>query len=226
MDEGQLLDYKDSLREGLLKYTRKAFGKMPRIKSRSILDIGCGSGIPTLELARLSDGNITAIDTNRSELERLLHKIEKAGLTSRIKVEERSMIAMDFREEDFDIIWAEGAINVIGFEKGLRDWRRFLKNEGFLVIHDEMGELTEKRKMISKYEYELIDHFILSEDIWRDEYFTPLKNKIINIREISGDIQIDNPVLGEMEREVEFFEQDPKRNRSVFLIMKKVDRNV
>ncbi len=50
--------YKDESRRNLLKYTRKAFRMIPGIKNPDILDIGCGSGIPTVELAKLSGGKV------------------------------------------------------------------------------------------------------------------------------------------------------------------------
>ena len=46
----------EQLRKGFLKYTRMAFQMLPKMNSPRILDIGCGTGVPTLELARLSDG--------------------------------------------------------------------------------------------------------------------------------------------------------------------------
>jgi len=46
---------KDLIRERLSKYTRKAFHILPKLDKPRILDIGCGSGVPTMELARLSD---------------------------------------------------------------------------------------------------------------------------------------------------------------------------
>ena len=47
---------KDLVRKRLLKYTRKAFRMLSQMDKPRILDIGCGSGAPTLELARLSQG--------------------------------------------------------------------------------------------------------------------------------------------------------------------------
>jgi len=44
---------KDLLRERLIKYTRKAFHMLPRLDKPRVLDVGCGSGIPTMELARV-----------------------------------------------------------------------------------------------------------------------------------------------------------------------------
>ena len=40
---------------------------------------------------------------------------------------EQVTIDLDFREEFFDIIWAEGSIFIIGFENGLKVWKKFIK---------------------------------------------------------------------------------------------------
>lgn len=221
MEEEELQTYKDRLREGLVKYTRKAFKMLPKRPFLRILDIGCGSGVPTMELAKLSDGEIIAIDTSQAALDRLASKIKKAGLSNRVKTEKCSMLNMDFPDESFDIIWAEGSIAVIGFERGLREWRRFLKAGGFLVVHDDTENLKEKQAQISKCGYELTDHFILSEDIWWNEYYAPLEEKLNEVRAKPASDQKTIAALNDDQREVDTFKRDRKRYRSVFFIMRK-----
>ncbi len=133
---------KDLLREGLSKYTRKAFHMLPKLDKPHILDIGCGSGVPTMELARLSNGQIIGLDINQPLLDILRRKIKKAGLSGRVGAMKCSLLEMEFPRESFNIIWAEGSISVIGFKRGLKEWRRFLKPNGFLVVHDEIGNIT------------------------------------------------------------------------------------
>jgi len=169
---------KDKIRKRLLKYTRKAFRMLPQMDKPRILDIGCGSGVSTLELARLSRGEIIGIDIDQPALDKFTRKIKEAGLTDRLQAVNCSMFDMDFADEIFDIIWSEGSIYAIGFERGLREWRRFLKPGGFMVVHDEQGNVKVKLKQISKCDYELIGYFILSEDTWWTEYFAPLENLI------------------------------------------------
>ena len=53
---------KDRIRENLNKYTRKAFELLPKLKNSNILDIGCGTGVPTMESAKISDGTVIGID--------------------------------------------------------------------------------------------------------------------------------------------------------------------
>jgi len=46
------------------------------------------------------------------------------------------MEELPFQDEEFDLIWSEGAIYNIGFERGLNEWRKFLKKRDiFLLLH-------------------------------------------------------------------------------------------
>ena len=217
----ELQEYKDALRENLLKFTRKAFEMLPKMERPRILDIGCGSGIPTLELARISGGQAIAIDTDAVQLARLEKKIKNAGLSHRVKLINGSMLNLDLPEGSFDIIWAEGSIAVIGFDKGIMEWRRFLKGDGYLVIHDDLSGLKEKMEQIPKCGYELIGHFIIGEDRWWNEYYAPLDKKLNEIRsKHANDKRIDE-VLSSDQQEVNSFRKESERYRSVFFVLKK-----
>jgi ubiquinone/menaquinone biosynthesis C-methylase UbiE len=222
LEERELQVCKDRLREGLVKYTRKAFQMLPRMDKPRILDMGCGSGIPTLELARLSKGEVIGIDIDQPALGRLTTKIEEAGLTGRVKAVNRSMFDTDFVDASFDVIWSEGSIYAIGFERGLREWKRLVKPNGFMVVHDEQGDVTGKLEQISNCGYELLGYFILGEDTWWTEYFAPLEKLIAQSRGRHTD---DLEVLEELhkcQKELDMFEEHPERNSSVYFIMKRV----
>ena len=73
--EIEIENYAEQLRKTFLKYTRKAFETLPKLDEPRILDIGCGSGIPTLELAGLSNVEIIGIDIDQSALDELDKKI-------------------------------------------------------------------------------------------------------------------------------------------------------
>ena len=60
------------------KYTAKAFGTLPKLDKPRILDIGCGPGGPTMELARLSGGHVIGMDIHQPYLDRLSQKIKGA----------------------------------------------------------------------------------------------------------------------------------------------------
>ena len=211
----------DSLRKNLNKYTKKAFRMLPKLEDPHILDIGCGTGVPTLELARLSKGRIMGIDIDKVSLDKLKEKIKEADLTDRVKTVKCSMFNIKFTDESFDVIWTEGAILAIGFRKGLKEWRRLIKSKGFLVVHDEIGDIPKKLELIAICGYKLINHFIVSGDIWWHEYYCPLENQIQELRlEYDDDPNVIS-ILDKEQQEVDEFKKNHKLHGSVFFVMVK-----
>jgi ubiquinone/menaquinone biosynthesis C-methylase UbiE len=212
---------KDEIRNNLLKYTRKAFQMLPKIEKPRILDVGCGSGLPTLELVRLSHGEVTGIDIDQPALDKLAMRINEAGLTNRVQAMNCSMSNMNFPDESFDIIWSEGSIYAIGFGRGLREWKRFLKPDGYMVIHDEQGNVKEKLEQISNGGYKLLGHFLLSKETWWREYFVPLKKLIRETRVKNTSDPEVLEVLRSARDEINTFKSNPERNSSAFFVMKR-----
>jgi len=212
---------KDKIRKRLLKYTGKAFRMLPQMDKPRILDIGCGSGVPTLELARLSHGEVMGIDIDQPALDKFTRKIKEARLRDRVQAVNCSIFDMDFADASFDIIWSEGSIYAIGFERGLREWRRFLKPGGFIVVHDEQGNVKEKLEQIYNCGYELLGYFILSKETWWTEYFAPLEKLIAESRTRYTD---DPKILEELyqaQEELDMFKKNPERNSSVCFVIKR-----
>jgi len=212
---------KDKIRKRLLKYTRKAFQMLPKLENPRILDVGCGTGIPTIELARLSQGEVLGIDIDQIALDRFSRKIKKAGLTSHVRAVNCSMFDMDFEDESFDIIWSEGSIYTIGFGRGISEWRRFLKPGSSMVIHDEQGDIREKLEKISKYGYQLLGHFMLSIETWLSEYFVPLENLVAEFHTKYADNPETLKELNQSQIELDMFNKNPERNSSAYFIMRK-----
>jgi len=212
---------RDKIRKRLLKYTRKAFRMLPQLDNSSVLDVGCGSGISTVELARLSRGKVLGIDIDQPALDKFAKRINEMGLNNLVQVVNCSMVDMDFPDESYDIIWSEGSIYAIGFEKGLREWKRFLKPGGFMVVHDEQGNIDEKLQQISHCGYELIGYFVLSKEVWWAEYFAPLEKLIDETRK---KYPSNTKILEELHHaqwELDMFKKYPEHNSSVCFVMKK-----
>ena len=212
---------RDRVREGMNKYTSKAFGLIPRLDRPSILDVGCGTGVPTMELARLSNGEIVALDIDGPALAALREKVEQAGLSERVKIVEGSMLEMDFPESSFDIIWAEGSIYAVGFEKAIKEWRRLLKAGGFLAVHDEVGDIRQKKRQISDAGYELIDYFMMGSDDWGNGYCIPLEKWVGEARDRYKDVPGAKALLDQDQSEINMFKSHPGRYKSVFFVIKK-----
>ena len=212
---------KDAFRERLVKYTRQAFQLLPEIQTPHILDIGCGSGVPTIELAKLSDGEIVGIDINQSLLDKLNRKIAEECLLNRVKAVKCSLFEISFPDESFDVIWAEGSIWIIGFEKGLKEWRRLLKPNGFLVVHDEIRTVSNKLQKIPSCGYKLVSNFSLPRDAHWTEYYRPLEKRIKELRTIYENDSEALKILKEHQDEIDLVKKNPKEHSSAFYVMQK-----
>jgi len=212
----------DHFRKVFSKYTIEAFRKLPKLEKPRILDIGCGSGVPTMELAKLTDSEIIGIDIDQERLDKFNKKIEDEGLTHRVKAINCSLLDIKFPGNSFDIIWAEGSITTLGVEKSLRRWNRLLKPHGFLVVHDEIKHFFKERNKISSFGYKFVEHFSLPVDAWWEEFYSPLE---IRIKELHKKYKNDPAALKVLERhqnEIDIVRASPKSFQSVFCIMQKI----
>jgi len=213
---------RDHFRQRLLKYTRKAFKLLPKFDEPHILDVGCGSGVPTIELARLSKGEVVGIDSNQSLLDELNSKIEREGLSKRVETIKCSMFKLDFPDENFEIIWVEGSIWAIGFEKGLKKWRRLLKPKGILVVHDLIKNVSNKLEKIPSFGYKLTNHFSLPENAWWIEYYRPLERRINELRMRYKNNPESLKILEKYQNEINLVKKNYKHYSSGFYIMQKL----
>jgi len=196
-----------------------------------------------MELARLSGGFVIGMDNHQSYLDVLEEKIKKAGLSDRVKAVNGSMFTMDFPAESFDIIWAEGSIYIIGFERGLKEWRRFIKSHGFLVIHEmtwlkknppkEISDYWKKMysgittipknlKIIPRYGYKVLGHFPLPEDAWWEEYYHPLEERINQLKAKYKDDPEAFSILDSEQKEIDLFKKYSAWYGSVFYVMQRL----
>lgn len=161
-----------------------------------IADLGCGTGASALELARRLRANVIAVDRSEDFIGVLSERAQAAGVDALIEARTGSIDSLAFSDSSLDAIWSEGAIYNIGFETGVRQWRRFLKPGGILAV-SELTWLTETRpEEIHSYwnrEYPHIDtasgkisvlesngysplgYFVLPRNCWSENYFRPLE---------------------------------------------------
>jgi SAM-dependent methyltransferase len=224
-------------------FIRKAFSLIPKLDGPRILDVGCGRGGPTVELAKLSGGVLTGVDIDAEALRHLVVRANREGLSDRIRVRNCSMLAMDFDDESFDVIWAEASIHVIGFEEGLQAWRRLLVPGGFLVVHevvwlrqDPPPELAAcwrgifpcirtaeaYAEAIPRFGYSLEDHFALPEEFWSDNYFGPMEARIGALKVKYRDDGAAMQALLQVELEIELSKKYSGWFGSAYLIMAKI----
>jgi len=162
-----------------------------------VADIGCGTGASTIQLARSLNAKITAIDFLPDFIEVLKGNAANEGLINKINPLVCSMENLQFDDEEYDVIWSEGAIYNIGFEKGINDWRRFLKPGGLLVISEitwitsdrpfeiqkywqaeypEIDTASSKINILEKSGYSPVADVVLPEHCWLENFYRPMQS--------------------------------------------------
>lgn len=98
----------EELRGRCLKHTRRAYRLLPSLEQPRILDIGCGQGQQTIELVRLSGGEVVGIDIDHTAISRLRQRIDQTSVGDRIKVIHVSLFDNKFDDKSFDVLWRRG----------------------------------------------------------------------------------------------------------------------
>ena len=175
--------YTQQLRENFLKYTREAFQLLPKMEKPTLLDLGCGSGVLTIELANLTKGEIIAIDIDQVLLDRLNKKIKENHLENRITTKKMDLLKNDFEDNYFDLIWEAGVVQIIGFKESFEACHRILKVGGYLVLGQSIKAMDKNHDLITKCGFDLIKQLNWPMGCWWTEYYEPLEKKIKEIRE-------------------------------------------
>lgn len=210
--------------------TEQALGlaMLDRATPLKLADIGCGTGASTLTLARRLNAQITAVDFLQEFLEVLESRAERMGLAEKITPLCCSMDDLPFEAEDFDVIWSEGAIYNLGFERGVSEWKRYLKAGGLLVVSEitwltasrpaELqqhweGEYPEidlpsaKLGVLERHGYAPIGYFALPEHCWLDNYYRPMQNSFADFLQRNGNSAEARAIVEAESREIALYEQ-------------------
>ncbi|MCX6671778.1 MAG: class I SAM-dependent methyltransferase [Euryarchaeota archaeon] len=207
--------------------TRKAFGYLKNLPFEPrILDIGCGPGMQTLELAKLSNGTIIALDNYQPFLDILMRNAIKEGVEKRIILKNQSMLDMDFNNNSFDVIWSEGALYFMGFQNGLKHCHQFLKKNGYLAVteavllspsipkplqqfwdvgYPDIKDIKSNIALIQNEGFELLAHFTLPKSSWIDNYYSPMEKRIDELKKKYHDNTIALQVFAECEKEIKIY---------------------
>jgi len=210
----------EQLRAGLLEYSRQAWALVPAFDGRRILDIGCGSGLPTIELARLSHGEVVGIDTDESALAGLRQRIEAARLAERVSAVNASLYHTGFPDESFDLIWDEGLLHVLDPARSFRECHRLLNVGGILTIGETVAWFETVRERLDDFGFQLLGQHLLPRHCWWTEYYAPLERRIRDLRE--GGAALDPVALARYKHEIAMVKRDPGRFDCGFYLARKV----
>ncbi|HKK61922.1 MAG TPA: class I SAM-dependent methyltransferase [Bacteroidales bacterium] len=210
--------------------TLRAFDLMnlPANQKLKVADIGCGSGGQTISLAKTLNGEITAVDLFPAFLDELNEKSHQLGLTDKIVTLEKSMDDLPFKKNEFDLIWSEGAIYNIGFKNGLKEWKEYLKDGGYLAVSEitwitqsrpkeieefwkaeypEIDTAANKIKQLENNGYTLVGYFYLSQDSWIENYYKPLQSRFESFLKRNINSELARKVVEDNQAEIDLYQK-------------------
>ena len=225
--------------------TLKAISHIGKFPTKPfILDIGCGPGQQTIDLARITKGQIIAIDNHQPFLDKLMQEANKKGLLNHIMAKKISMLEMDFEDNTFDLIWSEGALYFMGFENGLRKCHQLLKNEGFLAVteivylvndppfpleqyfeneYPDIKSVPDNIDIILDTRFRVISHFTLPEKSWLNSFYLPMEKELNRLNKKYQGNKLALDVFEEMRNEISLYKKYSECYGYEFFIMQKSD---
>ena len=203
----------------------------------AILDIGCGVGDKTILLANyFENSQVEAIDMFKHNLIVLNERIQENNLGERVFAYEMNLNDLDFPNEEFDIVFSDATVEKIGFAKALKEWKRILKPDSYLIIsdvtwlknpskeskkfwksiYDDVDTIDNKISQIEDEGYEFVDYTVTPKEDWK-EYYSNLEK---NINSLTTDRSAKDFVKL-IRREIQTFQNNSDDYSYVFYIMKK-----
>ena len=181
------------------EFTRRALGLVELPPNPTIVDVGCGLGKSTLVLARECGGQVIGVDSHEPYLAELVARAGREGLRERVRAECADMADLPFPPASIDLLWAEGAIYIIGFERGLQLWRPLLKPGAWIAVtelswvtqevpasirnfwektYPAMRTVDANLRALERSGYAPVDWFVLPDQAWEREYYRPLEKRL------------------------------------------------
>ena len=229
---------------GSPEMTAKALSFLEDLNNISrVVDLGCGTGGQTMVLAQSITGNITGVDLYPEFINVFNDNAKKLNLHGRVNGIVGDMSNLSFEKEEFDLVWSEGAISDVGFEKGLNYWNGFLKKNGYIAVTEATWFTCERPAELEKFwadagcelnttghnvsimqnaGYNFVAAFTLPEKCWTDNYFTPRNaaDKAL-LEKYTGNKTVE-AFIKDNEHEAELYSKYNQHYGYVFYIGKKI----
>jgi SAM-dependent methyltransferase len=227
---------------GDINSTLRALALLPSVGLETrVLDLGCGTGLQTCVLAQNSPATFVAIDNHAPFVEELRRRAQALGIAQRLEARVGDMRRLDFAPGSFDVIWSEGAIYAMGFDVGLREWRRLLTAGGHVAVteicwtkpdppaacaafwereYPAIRHVPALLAIIDDCGYDVIGHFTLPPSSWWDDYYRPLQQ---NVRDFRLRHQGELDALGladQVQREIDVWHTYSEFYSYEFLVMR------
>lgn len=132
-------EYLQLLEEQMLDFKRRSYALMNIQPGDSVLDVGCGPGSDTINLAQWvgAAGEVVGVDHDEDMVAQANHRVLAAGFVDWVKHEQGNAASLPFPEARFDSARSERLFqHLICPERALSEMARVTKPNGWVVVLD------------------------------------------------------------------------------------------
>jgi len=208
----------------------------------TLADIGCGTGVVTLEFAKHTDGVVVGVDNYKPYLDELAQNAKAIGIPDGVRCVVGDMNSLPFSDGEFDVIWSEGSIYQMGIDEGLKAWKRFLKPNGYMVFSDScwlranpsrelvdfwlaeyptMMDVDQVSSLIAKNGYLLEDTVPLPAKAWTEDYYDYLQVNVNRLRDKYSDNPEALSIVDATQHEIDVFHKYNSYYGYLFFVARK-----
>ena len=193
-----------------------------------VLDLGCGPGGGSADLAGLTGGRVTALDLHAPFVVQQAAAARAAGLSRRLDPVCADLRAAPFTAASFDLVWSEGALYSVGFAEGLKVCLRLATPGGYVAVSEavwtvprppdevyrwwtaqyaDIASIDEKTAIVSANGLDIVGHFTLPREAWWDHLYVPIRARLDGFRLAWADDDVGLEVIAEFDTEIAMFER-------------------
>ena len=108
------------------------------LDGKAALDLGCGRGEVSVQLARLG-ARVTGVDVSPESLSRAAALAQTHGVAHQIALQEGNAEALPFDDDAFDLAVSAGVMSFVEFDRAAAELARVTHRDGTAVILDTLG---------------------------------------------------------------------------------------
>jgi serine/threonine-protein kinase HipA len=223
--------------------TAETLGRLPALPADAkIFDLGCGPGRASLVLAYMLKQKIVCVDKEESFLEQLRETAKQRKLDQYIETRCGDMATVEADLGSIDLIWSEGAIYCVGFDRALESWRPLLSKTGMVACtelswfsderapeavafwkkhYPEMRSVAENLEAVEWPGYTCIEHFTIPDSCWWSEYYDPLEKNIEKLKADAGSDEDLKTAIANAEEEIDIYRKFGEQYGYEFYLLQK-----
>ncbi len=159
-----------------------------------VLDLGCGPGTTSAELAKLTGGRVVAFDLQAPFVAGQVSAALGSSRTDAVLGVCGDMAAVPFASGSFDLVWS-----VQEPPDEIRAW--------WTAEYPDIGSIDAKVSDVTSAGFDTVGHFTLPAASWWENYYKPMLARIAALRVTWAGEGAGLGVLAQLEHEASMFER-------------------